>query len=145
MFRFLLSLIASLVLLAPAHADDDFLPPEQAFKLSARMLDPQTAEVSYAIADGYYMYRERFKFSAAGVQLGEAQIPAGKIKFDETFNKDVETYHHSVVIRIPVQGNGPFTLNVTGQAAPIKVCAIRHRMPACAWWPGTVVVQGSRK
>ncbi|MCS0588185.1 protein-disulfide reductase DsbD [Massilia norwichensis] len=120
MFRFLLSLIASLVLLAPAHADDDFLPPEQAFKLSARMLDPQTAEVSYAIADGYYMYRERFKFSAAGVQLGEAQIPAGKIKFDETFNKDVETYHHSVVIRIPVQGNGPFTLNVTGQGCADK-------------------------
>ena len=120
MFRFLLSLIASLVLLAPAHADDDFLPPEQAFKLSARMLDPQTAEVSYAIADGYYMYRERFKFSAAGVQLGEAQIPAGKIKFDETFNKDVETYHHSVVISIPVQGNGPFTLNVTGQGCADK-------------------------
>ena len=120
MFRFLLSLIASFVLLAPVHADDDFLPPEQAFKLSARMLDPQTAEVSYAIADGYYMYRERFKFSAAGVQLGEAQIPAGKIKFDETFNKDVETYHHSVVIRIPVQGNGPFTLNVTGQGCADK-------------------------
>jgi len=120
MLRFLLSLIASLVLLAPAHADDDFLPPEQAFKLSARMLDPQTAEVSYAIADGYYMYRERFKFSAAGAQLGEAQIPAGKIKFDETFNKEVETYHHGVVIRIPVQGNGPFTLNVTGQGCADK-------------------------
>jgi thiol:disulfide interchange protein DsbD len=120
MLRFLLSLIASFVLLAPAHADDDFLPPEQAFKLSARMLDPQTAEVSYAIADGYYMYRERFKFSAAGAQLGDAQIPAGKIKFDETFNKEVETYHHGVVIRIPVQGNGPFTLNVTGQGCADK-------------------------
>jgi len=120
MLRFLLSLIASLVLLAPAHADDDFLPPEQAFKLTARMLDPQTAEVSYAIADGYYMYRERFKFGAAGAQLGEPQIPAGKIKFDETFNKDVETYHHGVVIRIPVQGSGPFTLNVTGQGCADK-------------------------
>jgi thiol:disulfide interchange protein DsbD len=120
MLRFLLSLFASLVLLAPAHADDDFLPPEQAFKLSARMLDPQTAEVSYAIADGYYMYRERFKFSAAGAQLGEPQVPAGKIKFDETFNKEVETYHHGVVIRIPVQGSGPFTLNVTGQGCADK-------------------------
>jgi len=120
MLRFLLSLFACLVLLAPAHADDDFLPPEQAFRLSARMLDPQTAEVSYAIADGYYMYRERFKFSAAGVQLGEPQIPAGKIKFDETFNKEVETYHHGVVIRIPVQGSGPFTLNVTGQGCADK-------------------------
>lgn len=120
MLRFLLSLIASLVLLAPAHADDDFLPPEQAFKLSARMLDPHTAEVSYAIADGYYMYRERFKFSAADAQLGAPQIPAGKVKFDETFNKEVETYHHGVTIRIPVQGRGPFTLNVSGQGCADK-------------------------
>ncbi|CAH0200675.1 Thiol:disulfide interchange protein DsbD [Massilia sp. Bi118] len=120
MLRFLLSLFASLVLLAPAHAEDDFLPPEQAFRLSARMLDPHTAEVSYAIADGYYMYRERFKFSAAGAKLGEPQIPPGKVKFDETFNKDVETYHHSVAIRIPVQGEGPFTLNVTGQGCADK-------------------------
>jgi thiol:disulfide interchange protein DsbD len=120
MLRFLLSLFASLVLLAPAHADDDFLPPEQAFRLSARMLDPHTAEVSYAIADGYYMYRERFKFAASGVKLGEPQVPPGKVKFDDTFNKEVETYHHAVAIRIPVQGDGPFTLNVTGQGCADK-------------------------
>jgi thiol:disulfide interchange protein DsbD len=120
MLRFLLSLLASLVLLAPAYADDDFLPPEQAFRLSARMLDPHTAEVSYAIADGYYMYRERFKFSASGARLGEPLIPPGKVKFDETFNKEVETYHHGIAIRIPVQGDGPFTLNVTGQGCADK-------------------------
>jgi thiol:disulfide interchange protein DsbD len=120
MLRFLLSLLACTVLLAPARADDDFLPPEQAFKLSARMLDAHTAEVSYAIADGYYMYRERFKFTAAGATLGAPQIPPGKVKFDETFNKDVETYHHNVAIRIPVQGEGAFTLNVTGQGCADK-------------------------
>ena len=120
MLRFLLSLIACAFLLAPAHADDDFLPPEQAFKFSARMVDPHTAEVSYAIADGYYMYRERFKFTASGAKLGEPQVPPGKVKFDETFNKDVETYHHSVAIRIPVQGEGPFTLTATGQGCADK-------------------------
>jgi thiol:disulfide interchange protein DsbD len=107
-------------LVSSARADDDFLPPEQAFKLSARMLDPHTAVVSYAIADGYYMYRERFKFAAEGAKLGAAQVPAGKIKFDETFNKDVETYHKGVEIRIPVEGSGPFTLNVTGQGCADK-------------------------
>jgi thiol:disulfide interchange protein DsbD len=113
-------LIACTVLLSPAHADDDFLPPEQAFKFSARMLDPHTVQVSYAIADGYYMYRERFKFAASGAALGEAQIPPGKVKFDETFNKNVETYHQAVAIRIPVQGEGPFTLTVTGQGCADK-------------------------
>jgi thiol:disulfide interchange protein DsbD len=120
MLRFLLSLLASFVLLAPVHADEDFLPPEQAFKFSARMLDPHTAEVSYAIADGYYMYRERFKFAAAGAKLGEPQIPTGKVKFDDTFQKEVETYHKGVVIRIPVQGDGPFTLTATGQGCADK-------------------------
>jgi thiol:disulfide interchange protein DsbD len=121
MFRLLyVFLIACTVLLAPARAEDDFLPPEQAFKLSARMLDPHTVQVSYAIADGYYMYRERFKFSANGATLGEPQIPPGKVKYDTTFEKDVETYHHSVAIRIPVQGEGAFTLNVIGQGCADK-------------------------
>ncbi len=112
--------LAFLCALAPARADDDFLPPEQAFKLSARMDGPGTAVVSYAIADGYYMYRERFKFTATGATLGAPAIPAGKVKFDETFQKDVETYHKGVEIRIPVQGSGPFTLNVTGQGCADK-------------------------
>lgn len=120
MLRFLLSLLASVVLLAPVHAEEDFLPPEQAFKFSARMLDPHTAEVSYAIADGYYMYRERFKFAAAGAKLGEPQVPPGKVKFDDTFQKEVETYHHGVAIRIPVQGDGAFTLTATGQGCADK-------------------------
>jgi thiol:disulfide interchange protein DsbD len=70
------------------------------------MQDAQTAVVTYAIADGYYMYRERFKFTATGAKLGEPQIPPGKVKFDETFQKDVETYHKGVEIRIPVEGRG---------------------------------------
>jgi thiol:disulfide interchange protein DsbD len=113
-------LLAALCAIAPAHADDDFLPPEQAFQLSARMQDAQTIVVNYAIADGYYMYRERFKFTATGARLGEPQIPPGKVKFDETFQKDVETYHKGVEIRIPVEGSGPFTLNVTGQGCADK-------------------------
>jgi thioredoxin:protein disulfide reductase len=116
----LLLLLALLCALSPARADDDFLPPEQAFQFSARMQDARTAVVNYRIADGYYMYRERFKFAATGATLGEPAIPAGKVKFDETFQKDVETYHKGVEIRIPVQGNGPFTLHVTGQGCADK-------------------------
>ena len=103
-----------------AHADEDFLAPEVAFKFSARMLDESTVAVTYAIADSYYMYRERFAFKASNVTLGQPQIPAGKIKFDETFQKNVETYRNSVTIRIPVQGNGRFTLTATSQGCSDK-------------------------
>ena len=100
---------------APARAADDYLEPEVAFKFSARMLDPQTVAVTYEIADKYYMYRERFKFKADGATLGAPQMPAGKIKFDDTFQKNVESYRKSVTITIPVRTSGMFTLTVTGQ------------------------------
>jgi thiol:disulfide interchange protein DsbD len=103
-----------------SHAADDFLDPETAFKFSARMLDPQTAEVSFKIADGYYMYRERFAFKAEGANLGEAVIPPGKVKFDETFQKDVETHRKTVVITVPVDASGNFTLKVTSQGCADK-------------------------
>ena len=68
------------------------------------MLFRSTLELSYRIADGYYMYRDRFHFSAEGATLGEPQFPAGKRKYDENFQKEVETYHQSVTARIPVSG-----------------------------------------
>jgi thiol:disulfide interchange protein DsbD len=113
-------LLACLVCAPVARADDDFLPPEQAFKFSAHMADVHTIVVNYAIADGYYMYRERFHFSAQGAKLGEPAIPPGKIKYDDTFQKNVETYHNGVEIRIPVEATGPFTLKATGQGCADK-------------------------
>jgi thiol:disulfide interchange protein DsbD len=114
-FAAILGLLASSV-----HADDEYLEPEKAFKFSARMADPVTAEVTYAIADGYYMYREQFKFKADGAKLGQPAIPPGKVKFDETFQKDVETYRERITIRLPVETAGAFTLTVTSQGCADK-------------------------
>jgi thiol:disulfide interchange protein DsbD len=114
-------LVVIAALLTPlAHAADDFLEPEEAFKFSAKMVDPKTIEVNYKIADGYYMYREQFAFNADGAKLGIPVIPAGKIKFDETFNKDVETYRNSVAIQLPVEASGGFTLTAKSQGCADK-------------------------
>jgi len=114
MMRRLLMLFALLAVCARAFAQD-FLEPEAAFRFSARMADGGTAEVSFDIADGYYMYRDRFKFSADGATLGAPELPQGKVKFDQTFGKEVETYRHRVTVRVPIQGEGPFVLRVTSQ------------------------------
>lgn len=107
-------------LIVPHARAETFLEPEQAFRFSARMLDSGTAEVSFRIADGYYMYRERFAFAADGAQIGTADIPPGKVKFDEIFQKDVETHRDNLAIRLPVQAAGPFTLRVTSQGCSDK-------------------------
>ena len=94
----------------------DFLEPERAFQFSARAADANSVEVSFDIAPGYYMYREAFRFAASGATLGPAALPQGKVKFDETFQKNVETYRDVVRIRIPVtQAASQFRLDVIGQ------------------------------
>lgn len=115
-FGLLLGQLAGLA--RPAHAAEDFLPPEQAFRIEARVLDARNVEIAFRITDGYYLYREQFKFAAEGsdVTLGAPQIPPGKIKFDETFQKDVETYRERVAIRLPVEAApASFRLKVTSQ------------------------------
>ena len=107
--------IVSLLLPVLAHADEDYLPPEQAFRFAARMADAKTVEVTFAIAKGYYMYREQFSFKAEGAQAGTPVIPPGKVKFDDTFQKDVETYRDAVTIQVPVQATGLFTLSASYQ------------------------------
>ncbi len=101
--RLALLAVAAVALAHPAFAADDFLEPEKAFQFSARQLDPKTVEVTFDIAPGYYLYREQFKFAAEGATLGQVLIPPGKIKYDQTFEKEVETYRNVVKISVPVQ------------------------------------------
>ena len=102
---------------APGRAAEEFLDPAVAFKFEARMADPQTAEVTFTIAPAYYMYRERFAFKSSNpaVKLGTPAIPPGTVKYDQTFEKDVETYKGALTIRILVEGDGAFTLTATSQ------------------------------
>ncbi|OYO32590.1 protein-disulfide reductase DsbD [Janthinobacterium sp. PC23-8] len=119
-FAGFLFLLIAIFGVAHARADDEFLDPELAFKFSARMQDPSTIAVTYVIADGYYMYHERFKFEATGARLGTPVFPKGKVKFDETFQKNVETFRHTLTISIPVEAAGAFTLKATGQGCSDK-------------------------
>ena len=116
----LLAFAAALANTGSAWAADDYLDPDSAFGFSAKLRDGKTVAISYAIADGYYMYRERFAFKAEGAQLGTPVFPTGKVKFDETFNRNVETYRHAVTILIPVESKGPFTIVATSQGCADK-------------------------
>ena len=75
--------------------------PSKAFQVSARAVGDRSVEVSFKAAPGYYLYREQFKFAATGATLGTPALPPGKVKFDETFQKDVETYRDIVARRHP--------------------------------------------
>ena len=119
LFTLWLRLVAVALLLGSgqaARAADELLEPELAFKLAARAVDDRTVEVTVTAVPGYYLYREQFKFEAAGATLGAPVMPQGKVKFDETFQKNVETYRDAVRIAVPVQqAPARFQLLVTSQ------------------------------
>ncbi|MDP2832156.1 MAG: protein-disulfide reductase DsbD [Pseudomonadota bacterium] len=110
-----------------AHAEDNLLEPEKAFVYSASQATPTSAEVNFQIAKGYYLYKNKLKFSAdAGVKLGTPALPAGKIKQDEYFGR-IETYRDDLRFRIPVvfpDGTPkPFSLKAEFQGcADVGVC-----------------------
>ncbi len=111
-----------------AAGADELLEPDKAFRFSAQALDAATVEVRYAIADGYYLYRERFRFTAepASVTLGQPQFPKGQIHEDKFFGKQ-ETYRKEVRIRVPIEAAGAerLMLRVTSQGcADLGVCYV---------------------
>jgi thioredoxin:protein disulfide reductase len=133
----LLSVALLLLVAAPnlrAASEGELLEPSKAFRFSARVLDRSTVEIRYAIADGYYLYRERFRFAAepAAVALGLPQFPTGEIHEDKFFGKQ-ETYRREVRIRLPLErgGSDPVKLRVTSQGcADIGVCYVPQEQSA---------------
>ena len=54
-------------LVQPAVHAADFLDPQDAFRFSATVTDGgKTIEAHFRIADGYYLYYERFGFAVRG-------------------------------------------------------------------------------
>jgi thiol:disulfide interchange protein DsbD len=90
----------------------DFLEPEQAFQLKAETVDAHTVRLSWIIAPGYHLYRDRLSFNAAGGQVAAPSLPAGLRKFDANFNKEMETYQDKLTVELPVTATAPFTLSV---------------------------------
>jgi thiol:disulfide interchange protein DsbD len=101
------------------------LPPEQAFRFSARALDASTLEARFDVADGYYLYRDKLHFTIDPVPVGRVALPPGTRKHDEFFG-DVETYRGSVVVRLPLteaSGGRALTVHADSQGcADAGVC-----------------------
>ncbi len=69
-------------------ANDEFLPPDEAFKVGATAQSPDRIEVIFQVHPGYYLYRGRMKFKAAegeAATLGAPELPAGEKKVDGLF------------------------------------------------------------
>jgi thiol:disulfide interchange protein DsbD len=99
-------------------SNDDFLPPEKAFQLSATAAGNDAVRLDWVIAPGYYLYRDRIKIADDSGKIGAPQFPEGQVKSDEYFGKQV-VYHQELIATVPLRhpaaGAAPLALRVTYQ------------------------------
>ncbi|MCI0668258.1 MAG: protein-disulfide reductase DsbD [Methylococcaceae bacterium] len=98
---------------------DELLPADQAFRFFAAAKDGNMLQVNWEIADGYYLYREKFRFelaNATGTALDQIDIPRGTPKYDEAFG-DVEIFHGRVGFDLPL---------IRSEAGPQSINLIAH-------------------
>ncbi|WP_116808273.1 protein-disulfide reductase DsbD [Steroidobacter cummioxidans] len=102
------------------NKQDDFLPPDEAFRFGAGMEQPDSVALTWIIAENYYLYRDRIQVTTdtPNVTLGKLQLPKGDPKHDEYFG-DTEVYHEvleaSLPIARPAGSGGTLNLKVTYQ------------------------------
>ena len=102
----------------------EFLDPERAFVLTVDAVNGATVRARWDIAEGYYLYRDKFGFDLKGpavlntdpatpgekkslakdgssITLGTFTAPRGEVKADANFG-NVEVYHQPVTLHLPV-------------------------------------------
>jgi len=110
--------------LVGGNTGNSFPPPDQVFQIMAQAKDANTVEVSWQIAEGYYLYRQKFHFTSSDpdIALGAPDFPQGQIENDQYFGTS-EIYRHSVSAMIPVtrsSGATTFNLSATYQGCADK-------------------------
>jgi thioredoxin:protein disulfide reductase len=100
--------------------EEEFLPPDVAFKLDIVAKDASNLTANFKIVSGYYLYKQRITFKDASGQALTAALPIGDIKDDPNFGKQ-EVYHHDFSAEIPVKNaTSEFTVSARYQGCSEK-------------------------
>lgn len=105
MFKLLLSLASLLLFIAPtSQASQDPLPADRAFRLHVAQQTPVSITLTWEIAPGYYLYKDRLHVDAAPAEqilVGRLNLPDGIDKHDEILG-DHQAYQGQLQIDVPV-------------------------------------------
>ena len=100
---FIITLIFSTSVFAVDYPgkQQEFLSPDEAFKMSISDLGNKEIQISWDIEEGYYLYMGMFEFSINqdNVKILNVAMPDGLKKKDEFFG-DVDVYYQSTYARL---------------------------------------------
>ena len=94
----------------PAIDFDEVRDFEDVFVISGSAPGRDRIEISWKIADDYYLYNNKFltfKSASDAVVLGEPRVPRGEIKFDDLLGEEVEKYHNQLTVTVPLVSVAP--------------------------------------
>lgn len=111
------------------QAEQELLPPDEAFKFSIEVRDEHTLIANFIPAKDYYLYRDKIAFEpkSDGIHIEKITLPPGKMKEDLTFGK-TEVYYQPVqaiisLKREPSSENQlSFAATYQGCNEPVGVC-----------------------
>ncbi len=135
--------LKDLIGLIEPGSNQEFLPPDQAFKLVADVSDANTVTARVRIAPGYYLYRDKSSAKLVrgdGVKLGKLDITRGQVKDDPYLGK-TEVVHDELGMRIPLERKNTSATDVEleigyqgcaekGICYPPEIKKISLRLPA---------------
>ncbi len=105
LIRFILLFCLSLLSFY-ALAEEEFLPPEQAFAIQPSKVNSSEQGnyviVTWKIADGYYIYRDKVSFTVKddSLVLGDVELSPSETKEDPYFGK-IQIYKNELTAKIP--------------------------------------------
>lgn len=103
---------------AAQSADGEFLKADEAFRFSAELTESSDLRLRWQIADGYYLYQDKLKFSLKnGGELGRPQLPPSVLKKDPLFG-EIQIYQQpllEIIVPVKNQSLDTVTLNVSYQ------------------------------
>ncbi len=93
------------------------LPPEQAFRAQVTVADPFTLHVDFAIAEGYYLYRDSIAVTTTGntADTGKLLLPPGTMQSDEHFGESA-VFYSALTFEVPLTRSSP-----TAGTLPIEI------------------------
>ncbi|MDD2833555.1 MAG: protein-disulfide reductase DsbD [Methylotenera sp.] len=100
--------------------EEAFLSPDAAFSLEFNQ-SAQVMSAHFKIAPGYYLYKERIKFTLSPAQDHEVQLPNGDIKNDPHFGQ-MEVYHNDItaLLVLKTPPSTPITVQASYQGCSEK-------------------------
>ncbi len=90
--------------------DTEYLPGDDAFRFSSQVLDEDTVMLHWAIANGYYLFRDELSFAIVGAdgettELADITLPPAEQHYDDVLG-DYEAYSGELALPITLIPDG---------------------------------------